>query len=107
MVMLSQEMKKEINESVMFDCKQNGAKIVAERMRVCDWEILLPKAILVSPRVFATENILVENFTGDSYDVQQRKAELQKIVAPIGRIKYFSAHEVNKAEKIASGAKPW
>ena len=91
MVMLSQEMKKEINERVMFDCKENGAEIVAERMAISGWKITAPKTVYEGSRVFRTDNIFIEIFRGDSYDVQQRNAELQKIVPPIGRIKYFAS----------------
>lgn len=90
-MMLSCQIKSEINERIINDCPINGAEIVAERMEISDWVITLPKTVYEGSRVFRTDNIFIENFRGDSYDVQQRKAELQKIVPPIGRIKYFSA----------------
>lgn len=94
-VMLCSETKRKINERVINDCAINGTEIVAERMKISDWEISLPKTVYEGNRVFRIDNIFIENFRGDSYDVQQRKAELQKIVPPIGRIKYFSAERTN------------
>lgn len=90
-MMLSRQIKSEINDRVINDCPINGAEIVAERMAINDWIITLPKTVYGGNLVFRIDNIFIENFRGDSYDVQQRKAELQKIVPPIGRIKYFSA----------------
>jgi hypothetical protein len=91
MVMLDLELKGEINAQVIKGCPFNGAELVAARMEVVDWVITLPKLVYDGNRFFRTDNIFIENFRGDSYDVQQRKAELQKTVPPVGRIKYFSA----------------
>lgn len=77
---LPKSVKDNINARVLLDCPLNGHDIVVERMLVKNWEIKLGESI-------------IEIFKGDSYDVQQRKAELQRIVSPIQRTKMFSVTE--------------
>jgi len=80
MVMLSQEMKKSINDRVIADCGINGKQIVSERMKVRVYGITF-------------NGTFIEKFRGDLYDLQQRKEELQKIIKPVHKIKYFNSYE--------------
>lgn len=81
----SKEMKEELNKRVIRDCPLKGQEIVNERMRIRTWRISIR-------RMDAIE--LVDTFTGDEYDLDQRKCELQKLVEPKYRIKYFICNEI-------------
>lgn len=82
----TKEMKDQLNSRVLRDCPLNGQEIVDERMRVRNWSINIRNGNNLD---------FIEHFKGDEYDLQKRKSELQKIVNPIHRIKYFSCEEIN------------